>query len=277
MDSAQEHDVVTRGILYVATGIKYLEEAILSAESCKEHNNYPIALITDNADHKVPDGLFDHIIIKEATYSYRDKLLLRYTPFVQTIFLDTDTLVVANLDDLFTLLNYREFGIHQADEGYEFSIPGISNAMPEFNTGVIAYKSTPNVKKLFEEWEASFDHIPEITQDQYHLRKILYESDVRYAIFSTAYNFIIYYHNFVIQPVKIFHGRPFKKLQEVAKDVNHIRHGKAWRRSYYDWRHKYAVIYTDLNNKDIVKLLGLYMQAFLFNTYRWLVDKFKRA
>src|SRR5206468_9649535 len=107
-----------RGFLYIATGKKYIDEAIIAAYSCKKYNDYPIALITDSLDHKLPEGLFNNIIVKLATFSYKDKLLIRYSPFKQTIFLDTDTYVAGNLDDLFRILDYREFAIHQADEGY---------------------------------------------------------------------------------------------------------------------------------------------------------------
>lgn len=147
-----------KGILYIATGLSYVTEAIIAASSCKKHNNYPIALITDSAEYTLPPGLFDIVIIKNAYYSYRDKLLIRYSPFEQTIFLDTDTYVADSLDDLFGILEYREFAIHQADEGYEFNMPGISNAMPEFNTGVIAFKLTPAVKQLFDDWDAAFNN-----------------------------------------------------------------------------------------------------------------------
>src|SRR5437879_2552451 len=160
-----------KGILYIATGGKYITEAIQSATSCKEHNNYPIALITDSASHILPKDLFDIIIIQPAKFSYKDKLLLRHSPFEQTIFLDTDTYVADKLDDLFKILDYREFAIHQADEGYEYQMPEVSNAMPEFNTGVIAYKLTPAVKNLIDVWETSFTINTDIVTDQYHLRK----------------------------------------------------------------------------------------------------------
>lgn len=257
-----------KGIVYVATGEKYIAEAIVAATSCKNHNNYPIALITDSADHSLPELLFDIVIVKPAKYNYQDKLLIRYSPFKQSIFLDTDTYVAGTLDDLFTILDYREFAIHQADEGYEFDMPDVSNAMPEFNTGVIVFKLTGNVIKLIDAWENSFSKTKSITTDQYHLRKTLYESDVRFATFSSAYNFIIYHTNLVMQKVKIIHGRPINALPAVAEDINKIRHNGAWRRAYFPYNNEFGMIYSNLQNKDIYKLLKFNLRALIGNYLR---------
>lgn len=257
-----------RGILFIATGQKYIDEVIPAALSCKEKNNFPISLITDSKKYLLPDNLFDQIIIKDASYSYKDKLLLINTPYEQTIFLDTDTYVCDKLDDLFRILDFREFAIHQADEGYEFEMDEVSNAMPEFNTGVIAYRLTPNVIKLIKDWGKSFMHNNTIITDQYHLRKTLYESEVKFAIFSSAYNFIIYYPNFVIQKVKILHGRPFDSLIKIEADINNIRHKDAWRRMYYPYNDTHSILYQNLKKKDLFKILKFTIWTILANFKR---------
>jgi len=267
--------IFSKGILYVATGKKYVEEAIFSAISCKRTNSYPIALITDSEDYILPKNLFNIVIVKSAEYNYIDKLLLKYTPFEQTIFLDTDTFVTDRLDDLFRILDYREFAIHQADEGYEFSMPEISNAMPEFNTGVIAYRLTKNVKLLIENWHMAFKKNSHIKTDQYHLRKTLYESEVKFAIFSSAYNFIIYYPNFVIQSVKILHGRPLSSLQKIAEDLNRIRHDNAWRRAYYPYNNDFGLLYQNMKSEDILKLAKFNLRALLGNFRQKVISTIK--
>lgn len=263
------------GILYIATGRKYIKEALYSAKSCKKTNKYPIALITDKNHEIIEKDVFDIIIIKEAVYNYRDKLLLKYTPFEKTIFIDTDTLVIDKLNDLFRLLDFREFAIHQADEGYEFEMSDVCNAMPEFNTGVIAYKNTPAVQQLFKDWCNSFDLIPEIKTDQYHLRKTLYESNIRFAIFSSAYNFIVYYPNYVIQHVKILHGRPFSLLEEVATKINDVKHQNGWRRLYYPANNKSYILYAHLTKKDSFNILLHSFRIYIANVVRPLKKIFK--
>ncbi|RYE49652.1 MAG: DUF262 domain-containing protein, partial [Sphingobacteriales bacterium] len=206
--------------------------------------------VTIKAGHVLPKDLFDFIIIKPAKYSYVDKLLIRYTPFKKTVFLDTDTLIINPLDDLFALLHVREFAVFQQDEGYEYQMPENSGAMPEFNTGVIAFVLTPAVQKLFGQWEKSFEEFPAIKTDQFHLRRYLYESDVRYSTFSSAYNFIVSYNNYVIQHVKVLHGRPHSYLQLVAKRINDVKHESAWRRTYYPVSNRFFVLYSNPTIKD---------------------------
>ncbi|GGG96978.1 hypothetical protein [Pedobacter zeae] len=265
----------SRGVLYVATGKTYIEEAIFSATSSKKNNPYPIALITDSKDHQLPENLFDFVIVKEAQYSYIDKLLLEYTPFEQTIFLDTDTFIADRLDDLFRILDYREFAIHQADEGYEYQMPDVSNAMPEFNTGVIAYRLTENVKTLIRNWKLAFQDNTEIKTDQYHLRKTLYESDVKFAVFSSAYNFIIYYPNFVIQKVKVVHGRPLSLLPKIGENLNRIRHNNAWRRTYFPYNHDFGLIYQNMKNEDILKLIKFNLRTLIGNFKKSIMTSLK--
>ncbi|RYD35674.1 MAG: hypothetical protein EOP86_07865, partial [Verrucomicrobiaceae bacterium] len=182
-------------------------------------------------------------------------------PFEKTIFLDTDTLVIDDLIDLFRLLDFREFAIHQQDEGYEFSMPEVSNAMPEFNTGVIVYRMTERVEKLFQDWDASFDSLKERATDQYHLRKTLYESDVRFAIFSSAYNFIVYYNNYVIQRVKVLHGRPFAYLRKVAEEINVVHHDSGWRRTFYPFSNRFLILYANPITKDSFRFLKGFLQT----------------
>jgi hypothetical protein len=246
---------MNEGILYIATGEKYIKEVLNAAISCKKHNDYPIALITDKHYDLIEDGLFDQIILKEANYSYRDKLLIKYTPFEKTVFLDTDTMVLGNLSDLFHVLDYREFAIHQADEGYEFPMDGLCGAMPEFNTGVIAFCKSKSVLNLIDHWNSSFDLNKSIKTDQFHLKRILYESDVRYATFSSAYNFIVYYPNYVIQQVKILHGRPFSSLNKISKEINNIKHDAGWRRTFYPFSNNFFILYAHLNRKDAFNIL----------------------
>lgn len=273
--SKSENNNFSCGILYVATGKKYIHEAIESATSCRKSNPYPIGLITDSHEYQLPQGLFDSVIIKDAQYSYRDKLLIRYTPFEKTIFLDTDTLVINELGDLFRLLDFREFAVHQQDEGYEYNMPELSNAMPEFNTGVIAFRMTDDVQKLFLNWNASFETVREIVTDQYHLRRALYESTVKYAIFSSAYNFIVSYNNYVIQQVKVLHGRPFQFLREVAKQINNVPHESAWRRTFYPINNKFFILYTNPTAKDSFKILRSSTRMYLSNVIRKIKNGFK--
>jgi hypothetical protein len=110
-----------KGILYVATGARYVEEARSSARSVRACNpGLPICLVTDqsiepDADfdivrdvHETPSGTAagpeNYLALDRVAY-YRKILPLVGSPFEKTLFLDTDTWVGDSLEDLFTLLD----------------------------------------------------------------------------------------------------------------------------------------------------------------------------
>ena len=89
----------TRGFVTIATGNeKYYELAYNLLRSYKKYasEETPFALICDR--HTSQTALFDQVIIvEEPNYSYMDKLLLyRYSPFDETIFIDADSLILAD-------------------------------------------------------------------------------------------------------------------------------------------------------------------------------------
>ncbi|TZF86198.1 glycosyltransferase family 77 protein (plasmid) [Pedobacter sp. BS3] len=266
----------SKGVVYVASGSSYIKEAVFSATSFKKHNAEPICLITDRLYPEENLEIFDTILIRPCQYNYIDKLLAIETPYDKTIFLDTDTYVCQDLSDLYGLLDYTEFAIHQADEGYEHIIYEFNGAMPEFNTGVFAFRNTQPVKKLFGDWQASYHRKPEISTDQYHLRWALYNSTIRYSTFSTAYNFITYYPNYTLQKVKVLHGRPQNQLPIIEKDLNHIRHKNGWRRFYYPISHHGIMIYQDLTVPDTLKLIFYLMLNLMKLCKRGILQFIKR-
>ena len=93
------------GIIYIAyKQQKYINEAIFSAKSVKKHN--PNLSITIFTDHDLKDNCFD--IVKKLPidqFKFRCKQdFLKNTPYEKTLYLDTDTYVDDNIEDLFNLL-----------------------------------------------------------------------------------------------------------------------------------------------------------------------------
>jgi hypothetical protein len=86
-----------RGFVFVAWGEKYVQEAIRSAISIKRHMDYPICLITSRKNQKLE--IFSHIIYEKFSYSYKDKILMKLSPYEETIFLDTDTFILESMDE----------------------------------------------------------------------------------------------------------------------------------------------------------------------------------
>lgn len=89
----------TRGFVTIATGNeKYYQLAAQLLRSYRRHatDNTPFAIICDRETNETQK--FDQIVLMDqASYSYMDKLqLYRYTPYDETIFIDSDSLILSD-------------------------------------------------------------------------------------------------------------------------------------------------------------------------------------
>src|SRR6266404_4569779 len=109
-----------QGVVYVATGKKYYDEACISVRSLKVSNSIRAAIFTDQPRQ---DPHFDiHVPVKSTGDGFLDKVVnLKASPFEHTLFLDTDTFVWSDLTDLFSLLGNFDLAVahdHQVREVY---------------------------------------------------------------------------------------------------------------------------------------------------------------
>jgi|APHM01.1.fsa_nt_gi hypothetical protein len=64
---------MSRGVIYIASGQEYVNEAINSAESVKRHNNLNITIFTN---HRIKNSVFDRVInITEDINTKADSIL----------------------------------------------------------------------------------------------------------------------------------------------------------------------------------------------------------
>ncbi|WP_436903774.1 glycosyltransferase [Halovenus halobia] len=195
------------GIIYIAMGRNFVEEAVLSAESVQKKNSkIPITIFTD---HKISKDVFDNVIVvDDPDYGFRDKInYLRKSPYEKTIFLDTDTYVAGDISELFSILDRFDIGAahnndHQRREANEVAL--VPESFPEYNTGVITFR-TDAVQNLSKEWKEAYSM--EHSHDQPSFRKAVYESDLRLATIPPEYNCLFRYPGHSVGEVKIFHGR----------------------------------------------------------------------
>jgi hypothetical protein len=219
------------GLLYIATGEKYIREAIDSALSVRQiMPRCPIAIFTDN-DKNIPSGLFDYTkILKNPTYSYFDKIdPLIESPFEKTLFLDTDTRLIAPIHDLITLLETFDIAHAHAPmrntSSAPFDLEGVPDAFTEPNSGVILYKKNEKTVELFRNWSSYYksqlDQKKKPIPDQPALRLALYKSDARIYVLPPEYNLRTIFPYFVgaNAQVKILHGRG-ETLRKAALDVS---------------------------------------------------------
>jgi hypothetical protein len=177
---------VNQDLLYFAKGETFVAEAERSArQAAKVMPEYPITIVAD----REPDvDCFDTIIIDKTPFEKRDKpRALQKTPYDRTIYLDTDTYLSDSIVELFDILD--EFDLALRCARAQVHVPESSplpDSFPEFNTGVIPYRSTAAMTEMLDDWERRC--LPTHDFDQCSLRPALYHSDVRFTPIPNRYN-----------------------------------------------------------------------------------------
>jgi lipopolysaccharide biosynthesis glycosyltransferase len=186
---------MSRGIIYIAFGERYVAEAIHSARSARRHSPLlPIVLFTDRATQDVS---FAEVRVVPMTHMRAKVDYLINTPFEQTLYLDSDTQVVQDLSDMFGLLERfdvamaHDFSRRRKDFAQRIPAYGaIPYAFPEMNSGVILYNRSAATQRLLQRWQELFYLHKDITRgwDQGTLRIALWESEVRLHTLPVEYN-----------------------------------------------------------------------------------------
>lgn len=92
-----------RGFVTIATGSeKYYKLALQLLYSYRTHcsDTVPFGIICDRTN-KYTEKFDEIVVVEHPNYSYMDKLLLyKYSPFEESIFIDADSLILADLKDI---------------------------------------------------------------------------------------------------------------------------------------------------------------------------------
>jgi hypothetical protein len=213
--------------VYVATGEGYVREAVHSGATLRRHHpEIPIYLLTDCPPKEAgpftevlrPRGLVEHSPI--------DKLLAYEAPHERVVFLDSDTHVLGDLTSMFEVLDTFDIALLQeVSRGWDYQLPGVPLAFPEFNTGVVAFRKSDEMKSFFEEWRVNFARFHETLlkrgtpfTDQPSLRYTLFHSKLRVATLPSEYHFFGDYPNYIMWKALLLHGRG--NYERVARQVN---------------------------------------------------------
>jgi hypothetical protein len=209
-----------RGVVYLAYGQKYIEEAQVSAQSVKRFMpNLKIVVFTDASP--TDPSAFDAVtpLVQTAhPRTHSDKLAcMLQSPFDQTLFLDTDTFVCAAFSELFDLMEHFDIAMTH-DRRYVDWFPentGVPDAFREFNQGVVVFRRSDGLRDTLEKAMLWADRIAAetgITYDQPPLRIALYHSNLRIAALTHEYNCRYHSFGYLNGEVKILHGRIPGKL-----------------------------------------------------------------
>ena len=217
--------MMDKGVIYVATGERYINETLKSASSLKEHMpNIHVTLFTDQ---NVKSSYIDNVIsISNPQGNFGDKILpLINSPYNKTLYLDTDTFICDDISELFLILERFDIAVCHSPVRESIHFEDIPDSFTEFNSGVILFKQSSQIKELFSEWNQLYQKSSESLNvsnlpDQPYLRKVLYYNDkLRIATLPFEYNCRFPMGGYVHKKVKILHGR-HPNLNEIARIIN---------------------------------------------------------
>jgi len=224
-----------RGVLYMASGEQYINEAIRSAESVKEHTGLPTAIATDDT---IESDVFDRVIEYECeimTVDGRDWLLNStilpdLSPYEKTLYLDSDTLLRADVTEVFDLLDSFDLAIARTPS--KPPVDGLPDTWSLLNCGVIAYRDCTTVNNLLQDWRERYrTQLQETTnpKDQPTFAKALYVSDVDWYCLPREYNVRLPRRGFVSGKLKIVHGRHPAGLETMAQELEQSTRPRIYR------------------------------------------------
>ena len=180
------------GVLFVATGAGYRTLARRAAESvARVSPGLPIDLHSDAA---AESGVFASVTVIADPW-FRSRIdAMAATRFDRTLHLDADVLAVADLRDVFAVLDRFDIALAHdqarnspaATATWREPLPA---AFPQFNGGVIAYRRTPAVLAFLRLWADTLRETG-MKKDQPSLRELLWECDLRIATLPPEYNLL---------------------------------------------------------------------------------------
>ncbi len=142
------------GVIYLAIGQHYFREAQRSAATLIRHNpGLQVTVFSDQPKGEVPVA---YVSISADRSPFKLKVeAMKRSPYAQTVFLDSDTLVCGSLRFLFETLRSVDFclceapSFHYEDGRFVFDAYHRSGAL---NTGVIAFGNKTGVSTLLDLW-----------------------------------------------------------------------------------------------------------------------------
>jgi hypothetical protein len=223
------------GVLYVVSGAFHAAAAAQSAKSVRQTN--PWLSIDIFSDCPVEEGVFDNVTPFQDGH-LRSKIdFLAQSRFDRSLYLDSDTRVVDDLEPLFAVLDRFDIALahgHKRNGSRQNVMwkEKIPEAFPQLNGGVILFRKANGVRAFLEDWQSAY-HAANLKWDQVTLRELLWRSDLRLYVLPPEYNvryakYIDVWANDEATP-KILHFASF--YDEVAASSGGTKHGNLSLRS----------------------------------------------
>lgn len=184
----------TTGVIFATTGKDYTELAARAAQTLK--NNCPSLEVDLFTDQKMHIPVFDRVHQLEDPWRRSKIDAMAESRFEKTLYLDADLFVIADIRDVFQVLDRFDIALAHDESrngGHAQLIwrKQLPNAFPQFNTGVIAFRRTPQVIELFRSWSKAVRE-NDFKGDQRMMRELLWDGDLRVATLPREYNLMRY-------------------------------------------------------------------------------------
>lgn len=145
-----------RGVLYLASGGRsYLGELLTSLRSLRQHE--PDLPATVFSRYALPAGTpCEHIPFDTEHHPLKQKvLILQQSPYEETLFLDTDTTILAPIQPMFDHLTNHDFAVANmflAD--WSVTPPKLLDLVKpnDYNTGVLLFNRSPATGAFLKKW-----------------------------------------------------------------------------------------------------------------------------
>jgi hypothetical protein len=208
---------MTTGAIYILTqDARYVPLALGSLATVKRA--MPDLPVTFLSQFPVSSPLIDRVIpVVPTRDGFYDKTrLMRESPYDRTLFIDADIYAVKPFPEMFDLLDRFDCAAtHEeyldTDWFHRYPRLDIPASFPEFNTGILLFKRSPQMDEVLKKWEALYaDYLrqkpDQPINDQPFFRAAIYESDVRIATLPREYNCKFRGQGYLNGPVKLLHG-----------------------------------------------------------------------
>ena len=205
-----------KGVIYTASGEKYVKEAIYSAKSLKKFNkNIGTTLFT--SDKNISSPYIDNVIFQppiKHPQKYKIENMLK-SPYDYTLYLDSDTEIRDKISELFDYLLIYDIGVTNRvkctwDQPIQF-LEYIDETC--YNGGFLLFKRNEKVDVFIQAWydKMALNNDDDIkpgtpTGDQIPLNELFFEEKLAEKLGIEL----------VVFPNKIYNARPW--LWKQAKD-----------------------------------------------------------
>ncbi|MBO9445602.1 putative nucleotide-diphospho-sugar transferase [Ruegeria sp. R14_0] len=186
----------SQGFVIAASGDQYIETAVAAAESLKAAMpNEAVDLFTD-VEGVLGTEVFDQIHMLDKSW-FRPKFesLVR-SRFDKTVYLDADVRCLADMSDIFTVLDRFDIAmvhdpLRNSQHTRRIWKTPLPNAFPHLNGGLVGIRASDQVLAFLREVQDTIV-AEDLKSDQALIREKLFESDLRLAVLPPEYNFLDY-------------------------------------------------------------------------------------